>query len=379
MLTVSAGPSLGVEHDSGPGCADQDVGPPIRVASVPEAHGYVRHLSGLHETSVTRLPDPRPAGATSPEQWWPPVMLTPEWITEFQHEFDVFHLHFGFDALGPRQLQDIVGALRQAGKPLVHTAHDLRNPHHENRKAHDDALDVLIPAADALITLTRGAASEIHQRWRRTAEVIPHPHIVDLDRIGTGRPVRDDPGAFVVGVHAKSVRLSSRPLDVVQALLPLAAELPGLRLRMNVHHAVYDVEGRQHDPGLRRFADEAVAGGQLELQVHDFFTDEQLWNYLQSLDVSVLPYRFGTHSGWLEACYDLGTTVVAPTCGYFPDQHDCLSYGHDETGLDAASLRDAVRRAYEQRPAWQADAGERAREREAVALAHRRIYQALLA
>ena len=34
--------------------------------------------------------------------------------------------------------------------------------------------------------------------------------------------------------------------------------------------------------------------------------DDELWDYLQSLDVSVLPYRFGTHSGWLEACHDLG-------------------------------------------------------------------------
>ena len=49
--------------------------------------------------------------------------------------------------------------------------------------------------------------------------------------------------------------------------------------------------------------------------MHDFFPDADLWDYLEGLDVSVLPYRFGTHSGWLEACYDLGTPVLAPTAG----------------------------------------------------------------
>ena len=73
--------------------------------------------------------------------------------------------------------------------------------------------------------------------------------------------------------------------------------------------------------------------GLLDLRVHDYFTDDELWRYLSSLDVSVLPYRFGTHWGWLEACRDLGTAVIAPTCGYFADQAPVLSYQHDEAGL----------------------------------------------
>ena len=37
----------------------------------------------------------------------------------------------------------------------------------------------------------------------------------------------------------------------------------------------------------------------------------------------MLPYRFGTHSGWLEACFDLGTAVIAPSCGFYGQQHPC--------------------------------------------------------
>ena len=46
------------------------------------------------------------------------------------------------------------------------------------------------------------------------------------------------------------------------------------------------------------------------------FTDDELWDYLSSLDLCVLPYRFGTHSGWLEACVDLGTGVLVPNVGH---------------------------------------------------------------
>jgi hypothetical protein len=108
------------------------------------------------------------------------------------------------------------------------------------------------------------------------------------------------------------------------------------------------------------------------------FTDEELWAYLESLDVSVLPYRFGTHSGWLEACHDLGTTVLAPTCGYFREQRPCLSYRHDESGFDVRSLAEAVLYAYEHRPHWQARPGDRLRERLEVAAEHRRLYERVL-
>jgi hypothetical protein len=118
----------------------------------------------------------------------------------------------------------------------------------------------------------------------------------------------------------------------------------------------------------------------LRLAVHDFFTDDQLWSYLRDeIDVSVLPYRFGTHSGWLEACHDLGTTVVAPDCGFYAQQRPCLSYGHDEDrGLDRESLAAAIGTAVRDRPGWRATRAERRAERIAVAAAHRDAYARVL-
>lgn len=349
----------------------------IRVASVPAGHVYVQHLT--HPTvddRVRRLDDPRPAGeVTVPGQWWPPAMLSADWVRAHHAEFDVFHVHFGFDALDVRDLIELVETLRRLGRPLVYTVHDLRNPHHLLPGEHDAHLDVLIPAADALITLTPGAAAAVAHRWGRRPLVLPHPHVVDPDRMQSPRPRASK---FVVGVHAKSVRASMDPLPVVRLLAEEIALLLDARLQVDIHPDVYDTGGARYDAELVGYLRAASARGEIDLRVHDCFSDAELWDYLQSLDVSVLPYRFGTHSGWLEACYDLGTAVVAPSCGYVAEQRPCLPYRHDESGLDSASLRAAIRTAYDTRPQWRARVHERLQEREQIAAAHRRVYDDVL-
>jgi glycosyltransferase involved in cell wall biosynthesis len=358
----------------------------IRVASVPSGHVYVRHLAPLAaDTSgprVTRLPDPDPLRPDRPAAsvWWPPTMLEPDWVAQADG-FDLMHLQFGFDARSPQQLQQLVDALRRRGKPLVYTVHDLRNPHHPDRSEHDAQLDVLIPAADALVTLTTGAADEIERRWGRRPAVLPHPHVVELDtmaelqRTSVTAPAGEP---FRIGVHVKSLRASMNPIPVIRALLDLMHELPDAVLQVDGHSDVLLPDGARFDPELAGLVRSAHESGRLDLRIHDFFSDAELWAYLRSLDVSVLPYRFGTHSGWLEACRDLGTIVVAPDCGYYRDQGPVVEYHNDESGLDARSLQDAVRFAYETRPYVTADVAERAAQREDVAAAHARLYASLV-
>jgi len=305
-------------------------------------------------------------------------MLEPSWVRE--HDFDLLHLHFGFDARTPEQLAELVAALRETGRPLVQTVHDLRNPHHEDRTLHDAQLDVLVPAADELITLTPGAAAEIARRWGRTATVVPHPHVVDVRTMAVAQDARSRrrTDAFRVGLHVKSLRAGMAPLRLLPALVETVAALPGAVLQVDAHRDVMDDDGARRDDRLATYLRHLERDGLVDLRVHDYFTDAELWAYLSSLDVSVLPYRFGTHSGWLEACRDLGTTVVAPTCGYYADQGPVLSYVHREDEYDAGSLAAAVRTAYETRPRFGASIDERRRQRTEVAAAHDRVYAAAL-
>jgi len=341
------------------------VHPPLRVASVPAGHPYVRAISDVSTTPGFHvLPDPPVPGAPA-GRWWPHQALEPRWLRTHHARFDLLHLHFGYEHLSAHDLRSVVDTLREHGKPLVVTVHDLRNPHQVDPGPHREALDVLVPSADAVITLTPGAAERIASTWGRVATVIPHPHVVDPERArrASARGERD---SFVVGVHAKSVRANCDAVAVAEQLARTTSALPGARLVVHAH----DDEG-----GLR-------AAGELErrgiaVTVGPPFSDSELYDYLEGLDVSVLPHRFGTHSGWLEACYDLGTTVLAPDCGFYREQAPCLLYHRTETTLDVGSLDAALRRAHSQRPRWRADPAERGVDRTAIVSAHDVLYRAV--
>lgn len=348
---------------------------PIRVLSVPSGHVYVRHLSTPESDGVVRLPDPPTPADAAGAPWWPPQALDPGWLREHAGDFDLAHVHFGFDGRGAEELSEWTGELRRLGKPLVYTAHDLRNPHHDDPEPHAAALDVLVPAADALVTLTPGAAAEIEERWGRRALVLPHPHVVPLERVGKPRPRRED---FVVGVHLKSLRAGMDPAPVVRLLGKLVPTLPEARLRLDVHTDVVTPGTPRHDAGMTALLHEVAGVDGVELVVHDFFSDDELWDYLTALDLSVLPYRHGTHSGWLEACHDLGTTVLAPDCGYYAEQRPCLSFALTDEGVDEVGLETAVREAHGDRPCWQATSAERRDERRLLDRAHQRLYAGLL-
>ncbi len=354
----------------------------LLVASVPSTHVYVRHLRPPAGASpFEHLPDPDPDDPrrSTSGRWWPPVMLRPEWAAEA--DFDVFHVQFGFDACSPADLRKLVETLRGRGKPLVHTAHDLRNPHHDSPELHEAQLDVLLGSADAVITLTEGAAADIRRRWSRDAIVIPHPHIVELDTMARLRQRRHRTRSdeFRIGVHVKSLRESMDPLPVLRVLAEAVQELPGAVLQVNGHHDVLDPDGTRRDSALASWLEAASASGLVNLRVHDFLPDEALWDYLAGLDVAVLPYRFGTHSGWLEACRDLGTTVVAPTCGHYADQGPVLTYVFDEQRFDAESLHATVTVAHAARPDFSASVDGRRGQRLAISAAHDALYRSLLA
>ncbi len=301
----------------------------MRVASVPTDHPYVRHLSPLvDDGAVVRLPDPPVPGAPA-GQWWPSPVLTPTWLREHAGSVDLVHVHFGFEHLSVPELEAVLRALEV---PLVLTVHDLENPHLHDQGLHGAALALLVDAAAEVITLTPGAAAEVQRRYGRGAHVLPHPHVVPLDRMRQSRP----PRAGLVAVHRKA-----RANVDADAVLPV------------VRAVVADLPGAQLHPGHARR-----------------LTDEELWDHLASLDVLVLPYRFGTHSGFVEACFDLGTAVVAPRVGHLAEQHPVHSY---EPG-DPASLAAAVRTAYADGAAAQADPQQRARQRDDLAAAHAALY-----
>ena len=342
----------------------------IRVASVPATHVYVRHLS---HPLFTRLKDP------SGDDLRTPCFFDPVWIRRHSDLFDVLHINFGFEFYPTTQLTALCDVLAECQKGLVYTAHDLRNPNHVDRSKQDEALDVWMSFADEIVTLTPSAADDIRAKWGRAAHVIPHPHVIEIDHMRRlqGARVRHWDG-FRIGIHFKSLRPNMVGEPMLRTALEAAQE-DGFRLLVHIHHDVLDPASEHHDAELTNLILDSArtSTSVMDLHIHSYFADDELWNFMLSVDAVLLPYAFGTHSGFLEACRDLGTTVIAPSCGAYADQgaqHEFLS---DElSGLDVSSLKAAMVAARRAGRYPALDPTDRATQQHEIGQAYYEIYRA---
>ena len=374
----------------------------LRIAHVPSAHPYVAQvvpalaaadypsLPGLPGPASTvgtplaaRLPDPVPLDtAGTPGVWWPPAVLDAGWLARHVDGLDAVHVHFGFEGRTRAQLDDWLDAVRAAGLPLVLTVHDLANPHLDDQTAHEQALGRLVGAADHVLTLTPGAARAIADRWGVAAQVLPHPQVVpdatllgsDDGRTRTGR----------IGMHLGAVRAAVDPLPWLAALLAAAGEL-GLRLEVVANDEILQRAGRP-----RRVLDavrQAVTDApHAAVRVVPRMPDAQLHAWVAGLDAVVLPYRHGTHSGWVEMCWDLGTSVLAPAVGHLAEQHPDPGFLATFDPADPGSLAPALRTLPAARDAagpvpWGSAAdrlAERRRQAVRVRTAHEQVYARLV-
>jgi len=128
-----------------------------------------------------------------------------------------------------------------------------------------------------------------------------------------------------------------------------------------------------NEPWIGRAVRTLATGGELELVVHPVAD----WPaQLQQLHVAVLPEPCGSHSRDLEICRDVGTRVVTPSCGWFPDQwSEVVSYDNHEHGrLDPVSVTAAIGAALTRPMPRPADRQWRDEQREAVRQVHADVY-----
>lgn len=344
------------------------------MASIPAAHPYVRGITDAHR--VTVLPDPPVPGAPA-GQWWPPAALTADWIAAHADDVDVLHVHFGLESFSPDELTHALDAARRRRIPVVYTVHDLDNPQLVDQTSYHALLDVIIPAADRLITLTPTAAAEIERRWRRESLVLAHPTLID--DVSPARDADDD--TVRVGMHLRDLRPNIDAERAVQATTAAAA----LRAASDptVQFDVLLSERVRDDTAGERVVADAAAHPAVQVRRIPRLTDAEIEEWLAGLDLFILPYRHGTHSGWVELCYDLGVPVAGTDVGHIRSQHPA-----DFTIIDLddpATLAEAVSRTAEARASTSRAAllderrRERCAERQAVRAAHAELYASALA
>lgn len=299
----------------------------------PSDHPFVRHLG---------LP-PAPASA-APSVWHVDLLAA--------CGVDVVHIHFGFEHLTPPELRDWLRRLGDAGIALVVTVHDVDNPHLEDQRDYHRLVGQLIEAAVVVTTLTPTAAAAIRARFGRDAIVVPHPHVVPLDELARRQQVCRR-GVYV---HAGTLR-PNLDVELIGRLTGAARGIGGLHVHIR-DGATSIVRNR-----LARLV--TADGGTVDVSLRP--TNGELWRRLASAALVVLPYRWGTHSGLLEAAHDLGTPTAAPPFGGYGDQGASV--------LDHRDLAGSLRRAIASPVTI--TVAERRRRQQLIAAAHRQIYHQL--
>lgn len=349
----------------------------IRVASIPAAHPYTRAIADPHRVQV--LPDPPVPGAPA-GVWWPPVAMTAQWLAARAADYDVLHVHFGLESFSPDELRAALDAARRVGRPVVYTVHDLDNPQLVDQAPYRALLDVIIPAADHLVTLTADTAAEIERRWHRSSRVLAHPTL--LDHAIAPRPtddLRPVDDVVRVGIHLRDLRPNIDAERAVHAASAAAALLveAGVRVEFEV---LMNERVRDDETAARVAA--AAAHPAVCVRRTPHLSDDEVETWLSNLDLFVLPYLHGTHSGWVELCHDAGVRVAGTDVGHIRAQHP---EDFDVIDLDAPqTLAAAVRYSAEphtatSRAALVAQRGvERQAQRTAIRDAHADLYAAAI-
>jgi beta-1,4-mannosyltransferase len=330
----------------------------MKVASVPRRHVYTRHI-GWPGDGVERI-------ATPDQTYRASDLLDPGWVRGHADDFACFHTHFGFGDVDLPTLRAWRDALREVDRPHVHTVHDLENPHHPDQTHHRSQLDLLVGEADAVVTLTGRAADRIEARWGRRPIVLPHPHVVELERVGLERPVREP---LVIGIHLKDLRAALHGPELCEEVADAIAGDDRFALRIDAYPAACERE-----PETAARLGSLAERPRVELALHPYGTDDEFEDYVRSIDVALLPYRWGTHSGWAEACLDVGTQVLAPETTCIPDQHERIQALDLEAPDLARRLREVLDRCWAQRDDGPLTREERTRQRQDIARAHAELY-----
>jgi hypothetical protein len=317
----------------------------LRVATIPGSGPYV---DAVLPPDVLRV-----GAAGGPGPW-----LDATYLADHAADVDVLHLHSGSGRVADAAVQCWSEAVRRSGLPLVVTVHRVERAgsigHPAPGDAEDGHLEAVLGTAEVVLTLTSGAADAIAERFGRTAIVVAHPSIARPDpELGAERGL--------VGLRLRTVPPPDQEAMVRAALS--GAVSGGGRLRVLVEAGT----------DVARPVRERAARGEFELVVHR--ADERAAQF-QQLHVALLPEPCGTHSRDLEICRDVGTRVVAPSCGWLAGQwSEVVSYADDDLGrLDPVSLTGAVAVALTRPMLLPADREWRAEQLAAVRRVHAEVY-----
>lgn len=285
----------------------------IRVAHLPGRTPYARklHDDDIKIINETRLPSGEPVPRDVSFGW----LLSQADLDSF----DVLHVH-SLELAAEEVIDVVLDRCAAVGKRVVMTVHDI-SAMFENQEQYERKLRRVAERGIPMVTLTHGAADRLMRLvgLEHRPVVLPHGYVVPPDyhasgglrhRLGTGRH------GVVYAMYG-----GFRPNRLMHPVCVNAAfGLPSAdRLRI-LTRALSPVELQSASDADKVTQIAAQAHRRIELVLRPFPGDEEITAFLSTAHVLVMPYLWGSHSGQLEAAFDLGLVPVASDTGYLREQ-----------------------------------------------------------
>lgn len=288
----------------------------MRVLHIPARTPYARKLvpdgvSIVNETQSSGVEIPRDASF----QW-----LASQSSYDF---FDLLHIH-SVELTPLETLHMALERCKRDKKGIVLTVHDTKPVFSQDSVAHNIALKMCVEAGAQTSTLTKGAQKEIESDLGIASSnitVIPHGAVLPVDdhKWHLGRQSNDSL-TCIFGMYG-----GFRPnRDLLTPSVNIAFGLPELDAKLVIlTRAISPIEVRQNEE-MRMLIQLANSSKRIDLRIFPFPSDNQIAEFLLGVDILIMPYRWGTHSGQLELAFDLGVVPVISDVGYYCDQYEEL-------------------------------------------------------
>jgi glycosyltransferase involved in cell wall biosynthesis len=254
--------------------------------------------------------------------------LSPEWLRDHRHEFQVIHLHWPWGLYGGGDLAETVSRCssfldslflaRSLGYKVVWTMHNVY-PHDTNTPDLDHiARLAIVSCASAVIVHCERASDLLRDRFHRSRRVFlaPHGHFRDaypntVTRDDARRRFGFSDGEFVY-LFFGNVRANKG----VERLLDAFLAMPGDDLRFLFAARICSEYGARV---VERARD---SDRRIVLTESPFYPHDELQWFFNAADVAVFPFTDILTSGSAITALSFGCPVIGPAIGCLPQAVD---------------------------------------------------------
>jgi len=283
---------------------------PLRILHIPGRTPYARKLSGdtfsiINESISDGVAVPRDASF--------------EWVRrQATLDFcDVLHIQ-SLELAELPAIEEVLQRAASKGKGIVITIHDVGPLFPDDGDAFAKRINLACQFAKGVVTLTDCARQQISSRFGLSPaniSIIPHGSVLPTSHhLWTHKSVRNQ--LFSLGMFGGVRPNRSFLTATVNALYGLEPETVRVKI---LSRGLNPIEVEYGSEALQ-LAFLAASDPRFSFKLSPFPDDDEIADFVSSLDVLVLPYLFGTHSGQLELAKDLGVRVIAPGFGCYREQ-----------------------------------------------------------